>query len=393
MIPQAIEIEESVLGACLLDPDAREIVFERLDVDCFYTDKNKSVFKSIQKHNGDFLAVEDETGISVSELMNTQTVDPEYHCGILLEKKMHRQALGLCRDVLNSDGDAYTLIDKINRGLNNIDKGVGGRESLTPSEIRERDKDKPIAEKLHLGLSDLDFGIYSDGNRRGQVEVTIADSGHGKTKYAEFKCKLLESKYNIAWFQLEGYDSDTAECFETDNVYICHSLYDIEEIKREARILNREVGIDYIVFDYVQNIECNQNISKTERLEYISQQITRMAKDFNCVCHVLSQVTISYNTRGGWKQEPTYGDVRWSQQLKQDAHIITSIFRPSKVESLVVNEKKVKDWNDNLIPYNSVFVKQAKVRHGVQEWKRLHMLHHEDGLKPYTKTSEELLYG
>jgi len=103
----------------------------------------------------------------------------------------------------------------------------------------------------------------------------------------------------------------------------------------------------------------------------------------NVFCHPLSQVSINYSIRSGWKQEPSYGDVRWSQQLKQDAHIITSVFRPCKIESLALSQDKAKDWNDNMIPYDSVFIKQAKVRHGKQEWKRLHMIHTDDGLKPY----------
>jgi replicative DNA helicase len=402
MIDQAPEIEESVLGACLLDVEAYHIVMEKTTDDFFYLERNKVIYRALKKRGGDLLGIEDQIrdwgkmdfvgNNYLIDLTRTASVNVEYHCQILLEKHLKRKITQECRNILSradESDDVYQLIDELNRRVNDIDSGVKQRTALTPTEIQERDKDKPIAEKLYLGLSDLDYGIYSDSMRRGQVELTIADSGHGKTQFALFKVEsLLRHGYKVAWFQLEGYDSETAAYFDhlanKDNLYITHSLYDIEDIKREGRMLKREFGLDYAVFDYVQNIECSKD-SRSGQVEYISQQITRMAKDLNIYCHPLSQVTMSYSTRHGWSQEPGYGDVRWSQQLKQDAHIITSVFRPSRIESLVLNPDTVKDWNDNQIPYNSVFVKQAKVRHGVQEWKRLHMIHTEKGLKPYTK--------
>jgi replicative DNA helicase len=109
-----------------------------------------------------------------------------------------------------------------------------------------------------------------------------------------------------------------------------------------------------------------------------------MAKELNCISNPLSQVTIE-DSRTGWQQEPRYNDVRWSKQLKQDADLIISMFRPSRIDSLVVNQELVRDWSDGSVPYNSVFLKQSKVRHGKQEWKRFHMIHTDKGLRPYSK--------
>jgi hypothetical protein len=50
---------------------------------------------------------------------------------------------------------------------------------------------------------------------------------------------------------------------------------------------------------------------------------------------------------------------------------------------LVIDQERVRDWRENPQPFNSVFIKQAKVRHGKQEWKRLHLIHTEKGLKYY----------
>ena len=397
--PSAPEIEQSILGTCLTDAFAFREIRELIDPEVFYINNNRIVFEScLSSEEPDILIVEGHLkdcgkldqigGISyLADLTSRSTPRHEQYCQILIEKKIIRDAIQSAQTILKKaydNTDAYALTDEFARLGQNLGQRSAIKHSFTPSEIKERDKNKPKAEKLFTGYSNLDFGIFGDSMKRGQTILTIADSGHGKTQCGLFLSEcLLRKGHKIAWFQLEGYDSETAARFDVDNIFICDSLYDIEDIKREARRLNREYNIDFIVFDYVQNIECNQKISKTEKVEYISKEIQKLAKELNCVSNPLSQVTIE-ESRHGWQQEPRYNDVRWSKQLKQDADLIISMFRPSRIDSLVVSEEKTKDWNDNLVPYNSVFLKQAKVRHGKQEWKRFQMIHTDKGLQPYT---------
>lgn len=398
--PSAPEIEQSILGTCLTDVFAFQDIISLIDPDVFFINNNRIIFEAcIQSEKPDLLIVEEKLrdskkldeigGVNyLADLTVKATPRHEQYCQILVEKKIIRDSIQSAQTILKkatNDVDAYSLTDEFSRLAQNLGQRSAVKYSFTPSEIKERDKSKPKAEKLFLGYSSLDYGIFGDSMKRGQTILTIADSGHGKTQCALFVAECLLNRNNkSAWFQLEGYDSETAERFDTDNIFICDSLYDIEDIKREARRLNREHDIDYIVFDYVQNIECNQKISKTEKVEYISKEIQKIAKELNCVCNPLSQVTID-DSRHGWQQEPRYNDVRWSKQLKQDADLIISMFRPSRIDNLVINQDSVKDWSDNPVPYNSVFLKQAKVRHGKQEWKRFHMIHTDEGLKPYTK--------
>ena len=404
--PQAIDIEEGVLGVMLLDPKSLSIAVESITPETFYNTSNQLIFEQmVAIHNSgkecDLLSL--EQALKDKEIIDlvggfSYLVDLtsrgsagnfEYHLQIIKEKQVLRNIISSCDEVIKkaySNHNVFEVVDEVSKIGSDIDSTE--KHSLTPDEIKERDKNKPKDEKLFLGYSELDYGIYGDGNKKGQVELTIADSGHGKTQYALFKIEcFLRRGYKVGWFQLEGYDSETSDHFftngiESPNIYICDSLYDIEHIKRECRRLNREHNIDCFVFDYVQNIECSQKISKNEKVEYISKQITKMAKELNVVAHVLSQVTID-RSRTGWACEPRYDDVRWSQQLKQDASLITSVFRPSKIDSLVLGDSSVKDWNELPVPYNSVFVKQSKVRHGQQTWKRQHLIHTDKGLKPY----------
>ena len=44
--PQAIEVEEAVLGALLLEPNVVPDVLDTLTPECFYKEKNRKIFKS-----------------------------------------------------------------------------------------------------------------------------------------------------------------------------------------------------------------------------------------------------------------------------------------------------------------------------------------------------------
>jgi replicative DNA helicase len=393
MEQHAQDIEEMIIGSIMVDDEAFQFVKDTLTPDHFYFNINRTIFRHCIKFDKiDLLIVEqslkDDQLVDVAKklygYLEHTSIRYEYGCQVLTEKKILRDAVKGATAIIRAaeDTDPFELIDKVSLYATSLGEATGEVVSLTPSQIRERDKVRPKSEKLIFGSDMLDNGIFADSMKRGQTVLTIADSGHGKTQASLYLAQCLVKRYKVAWFQLEGYDSETAERFESDNIFICDTIYDIEKIKREARRLHKEHGIDYIVIDYVQNVECRQNISKTEKVEYISKEIQKLAKELNCICNPLSQVTIE-GSRRGWENEPRYNDVRWSKQLKQDADLMISVFRPSRIEELIENEEYVKDWRGELIPYNSVYMKQVKVRHGQQEWKRIHLLHHEDGLKPY----------
>lgn len=387
MIDYAIEIERAILGACILEKNLAEDLL--LPRDAFYVNEHRYIYDAIKNTGGDYLATEqylkeqgvyDHTISILNDCLKEPSTNFEYHYEIVKEKYLSRKWKKGLMDAIKKEGDVYAMISDVQELADGV---IMNKSSANANEIIEREKNRTIAEIIQLNDINMDL-FYNSANKKGMLEVTIADSGHGKTQYAMYKAwKVLNSGYKVFWVQLEGFDVDTAEYFikndYSQNIYINHSIYDVEEIKNEARNIKREHGLDYIVIDYVQNVECS-HVERSSAVEYISKQFTKMAKKLNCYVHLLSQVTINYNNRSGWKQEPSYGDVRWSQQLKQDAHVITSVFRPSRINSLVVDGSYIRDFQNNTQDINSVYVKQAKLRHGQQEPKRLHLIHTNDGL-------------
>jgi len=47
--PQAVDLEEAVLGACLLEKGAYDEIAHILDAECFYLDKHQRIFQSIAR--------------------------------------------------------------------------------------------------------------------------------------------------------------------------------------------------------------------------------------------------------------------------------------------------------------------------------------------------------
>ncbi len=409
--PQAVEVEEQIIGALLTSFDhCGDDILALLQTKDFYKPAHRHIYDTIvtltnQGKPVDMLSVEtslkDQGELDMvggphymADLTRAAlTSNFEFHCRVIKEKSIRRDVILKCNDVINNAYDSSTdtgdVLDSYSQGAIEVSDQSYDGKAITPSQIFEREKNTPTIEKLYFRMNKLDNGLFENVYKLGQVHLVIADSGHGKTKWGlSLAEKLMIQNIKGAWFQLEDTDINTADYFDRvipeykDNIFVSDDIYDIEGIMRESRRLKKNENIKWVFIDYVQNVECAAKY-RNEQVEYISRKLTRGAKELKVVMNPLSQITINYQARHGWKQEPGYGDVRWSQQLKQDAVVISSVFRPSKVESLVANNDEALDWKQRRIPFNSVYIKQCKIRYAKQSWARLHMIDTDDGLKPY----------
>ena len=306
-----------------------------------------------------------------------------------IRRKIIHETLKISDEAYDLNIDAYTCLDKLARSVTSIQDEDTKVHSMTPDDIIKIWDATPQVQPFLTGNKTLDTMIYAESGRHpGHLEVTNAHSGHGKTRYAIYKTALLANRgIKTHWFQLEDYGYKTAIMFKAllgdnaDNIVITDSIFDVEQIKREARISVRESGTQNIVIDYVQNLSADRK-SRVEDVEYISRQLTRMAIDLSCMVHLMSQITIADSQRKKWNLEPRASDVRWSKQLQQDAHSMTGIFRPFKIEGLG-DEINAYDWNSNNIHKNSVFLRQLKTRYGEPFGGRYHLIDTNMGLVDY----------
>lgn len=129
--PQAIDIEEAVLGALMLEPHAVPETLEIVNSECFYKETNRKIFNAIKtlsdNHNPvDFLTVSDElkrTGdleiiggvafLTQLSMKISSAAHVEYHAKILLQKYIQRELISISYEVQRDSFDDNLPVDEL----------------------------------------------------------------------------------------------------------------------------------------------------------------------------------------------------------------------------------------------------------------------------------------
>lgn len=116
--PQALELEEIVLGALLLEKDAYGQISEILRPDCFYVQAHEMIFEAIRnlamnQHPVDMLTVTEELRrlgnleavggaayVAGLTMKVASTANLEYHAKIVAQKSISRNIISFASDVL-----------------------------------------------------------------------------------------------------------------------------------------------------------------------------------------------------------------------------------------------------------------------------------------------------
>lgn len=132
--PQAIEVEESVLGAMLIEKEAASVALQMLGTDDFYKPAHREIFDTLYKLHErnnplDLLSVENElrdaglldqiggaTYLSDLTRSVSSAANIEYHAQIITEKALKRNLILNCTDVIKDSydtaSDAYDVLDQ-----------------------------------------------------------------------------------------------------------------------------------------------------------------------------------------------------------------------------------------------------------------------------------------
>ena len=231
--PQAVEIEQVVLGALLIDGEAFGVVSEMLHPETFYDPRHKHIFTAIQTLNmterpADILTVREELlkmgkledaggPMYLVELLSkvSSSASVEYHSRILAQKYMARQLISYASnietkafddtvdtDVLMQEAEGalfelsqrnmkqdYTQIDPVvHKAYEILQKAAANSGGLTG---------------IPSGLDDLD--AVTSGWQRSDLVIIAGRPAMGKTSYALSVAKNIAVDYRIpiAFFSLE----------------------------------------------------------------------------------------------------------------------------------------------------------------------------------------------
>ena len=389
--PQAIELEQAVLGAMMIDKKGVDDVIDILSPETFYMIENQHVYNAIyglfkDSQPIDLLTVSDrlikdgnlqKAGGDVYLINLTQKVSSsahiEFHARIVLQKFIQRKLIGISNDIIKESYDetidVFELLDSAEAKLFEVSQGSLKRSSETAEGLVAQALKKIEDISKAEGMSGIPSGFtkldnLTSGWQPSDLVILAARPGMGKTAFVMSMAKNMAIDFNIpvAIFSLEmsslqlitrmissetGISSsklkkgDLADHeWQQLNVKV-KKLSDapifiddtpslsIFDLRAKARRLASQHSVKIIIIDYLQLMTAGSKNSgnREQEISMISRNLKALAKELNIPVIALSQLSRAVETRGGSKR-PMLSDLRESGAIEQDADIVSFIFRP-----------------------------------------------------------------
>ncbi|MDY2587111.1 replicative DNA helicase [Winogradskyella aquimaris] len=400
--PQAIDLEEVVLGAMMIDKKGVDEVIDILSPDAFYKDAHKYIFEAIFKlfENSepiDLLTVSaqlkkdeklDLVGGDFYLISLTQRVSSsahiEFHARIILQKYIQRSLIKISNEIIENaydeTQDVFDLLDNAEAKLYEVTQGNVKKSTETAQSlvIQAKKKIEEISNKE--GLSGIPTGFekldkLTSGWQPSDLIIVAARPGMGKTALTLTMARNITVDFNqaVAFFSLEmssvqlitrlissetGLSSEKLRTgklekheWEQLNVKVktlekaplfiddTPSL-SIFDLRAKARRLKSQYDIKVIMIDYLQLMTAGGSQKGGNR----EQEISMISRNLKALAKELDVpvIALSQLSRAvetrGGSKRPLLSDLRESGAIEQDADIVSFIYRPEYY--------KIDEWDD-----------------------------------------------
>ncbi|MCF8368806.1 MAG: replicative DNA helicase [Bacteroidales bacterium] len=390
--PQAVDLEEAVLGALMLEQNALTAVIDILKPELFYKEAHQVIFKAIhslfaKSEPVDILTVTNElksTGnlelvggaYFISQLTNrvASTANIEYHARIISQKYIQRELIKISseiiKDAFEDTTDVFELLDKAEQNLfsvseNNFRRDYDSMQALVREAIKDIESARDHEGNLRgipSGFTDLDR--ITAGWQKSDLVILAARPGMGKTAFVLSMARNIAVDFNVplAIFSLEMssiqlvtrlISSETQlsadklkkgnlENYEWEQLnakigkLVDAPLYiddtpalSIFELRAKCRRLKAQHNIQMIIIDYIQLMSVGGD-NKGNR----EQEISTISRSLKALAKELSVpvITLSQLNRSvetrGGSKRPILSDLRESGAIEQDADMVMFIYRP-----------------------------------------------------------------
>ena len=389
--PQAVELEEAVLGAMMIDKKGIDDVIDVLSSDAFYDQKHQEIYAAIYElfQNSepiDLLTVSnllkkngklEFVGGDFSLIRLTQKVASsahiEFHARIILQKYIQRKLISISSEIIENaydeSTDVFELLDDAEAKLFEVTQGNLKKSSEAAGSLVKQALKKIQEIGNSEGMSGLETGFtkldaLTSGWQPSDLVIIAARPGMGKTAFVISMAKnmAIDFGHGVAVFSLEmssvqlitrmissetGLTSEKlrkgnleAHEWEQLNVKV-KKLSDapifiddtpslsVFDLRAKARRLVSQHGVKIIVIDYLQLMTAGGKAggNREQEISMISRNLKALAKELEVPVIALSQLSRAVETRGGSKR-PLLSDLRESGAIEQDADIVSFIFRP-----------------------------------------------------------------
>ena len=344
--PQAVDLEEAVLGAMLIDEKGVNEIIEILSPEVFYKRSHQLIYESIErlfresepidlltvsadlKKNKNFEAVGgDFYLINLSQKVSS-SAHIEFHSRIILQKYIQRKLITISNEIIQKSydeaSDVMDLLDEAESKLYDVAQGnLRGTSETAQTLVLKAKKRIEEIEKREGALSGISTGFekldkLTSGWQPSDLVIVAARPGMGKTALALSMARNISVKQNIpvAFFSLEmssvqlitrlissetGLVSDklrTGKLAEHEWQQLNIKVSDLEsaplyiddspsltifELRAKARRLASSHGIKLIIIDYLQLM----NIGSSNKAGNREQEISTISRNLKALAKEL----------------------------------------------------------------------------------------------------------
>ena len=390
--PQALDLEEAVLGALMLEKNALTAVIDILHPESFYKDAHQKIYAAIvnlfdKSEPVDILTVTQELrkegeleiaggAFYITKLTSrvNSAANIEFHSRIITECAIKRDLIRISGEVekeaFEDQTDVFQLLDKAEHELydvsnRNIKKAVGEMRSLMKEALDQLEAKKDLKDGLTgvpTGFSALDR--VTSGWQKSDLVIIAARPGMGKTAFAltALRNASVEFEKPVAFFSLEmssvqlvnrliaseaELDSDKirkGNLAQHEWAQLHHKIgklteakifiddtpgLSVREFRTKARRLKQQHDIQVIIVDYLQLMTGDQGKGGNRE-----QEIAFISRSLKGVAKELDipVIALSQLSRSvetrGGDKKPMLSDLRESGSIEQDADIVMFLYRP-----------------------------------------------------------------
>lgn len=361
--PQALELEEAVLGALMIETDAYSLVSEILRPECFYKIAHLYIFRAIQtlaihqqpidmhtvteqlKKDGKLEEAGGAYYITVLTARVNSAAHLEYHARIIVQKYLARELIRVSTEIQTKAFDDKTDVDDLMQDAEGMLFEVSQRnlkkDVIQINPVIEEARQRMFQAAKSDGASGVPSGFHSldkitSGWQRSDLIIIAARPAMGKTAFilsmarnmavdhsvpvAVFSLEMsnvqLVNRLIMNVCQLDGekikngqlsdeewrmFDRDITKLMDAP-IYVDDTpSLSVLELRSKARRLVKEHHVKCIIIDYLQlmNASGMHFQSREQEVSIISRSLKGLAKELDIPIIALSQLNRGVEGRTG----------------------------------------------------------------------------------------------
>ncbi len=388
--PQAPDLEDAILGACMLEKEALPAISNILKSESFYKDINVRIYEAIQqvasksvpvdimtvtqelKKNGNLEVCGGAYYITTLTSRVASAANIEFHARIVQQKYIAREIIRIGTQMatngFDDSQDIFDIIENSKKEISEINDEATQDKVVSTNSVFDATLDAVRASKDKGGILGIKTPFYQInqavfGWQPGFVYVIAARPRIGKSALMksiilhsvlyEVKCKIFSlemkatqlmngfltegaqvdnQKFSLGnitdseWSRIEGLRNRIVPYLEIDD----RAAITIQYLESKVRKFVKQGG-QLIAIDYLQLMTLRKEDQKgklrDQEIAYLTGNIKRIAKEYNIPIIELSQLSREVEKRAGDKR-PQLSDLRESGAIEQDAEVIIFIQRP-----------------------------------------------------------------